>query len=71
MNDNNFEEIFAWGKERGMKLHTSVSRLCVDGVYGMYATKDIPKFTVIAQYPKKTYSLYWITSNTPKKHLTL
>jgi len=53
MNDNNFEEIFAWGKERGLKLHTSVSRLCVDGVYGMYATKDIPKFTVIAQYPKK------------------
>jgi len=54
MDDNNFDEIFSWGKERGLKLHSCVSRLCVDGVYGMYATKDIPKFTVIAQYPKKS-----------------
>jgi len=53
MVDNNFNEVLAWSQEQGLMLHASIERLCVDGVYGMYAASDIPKNTVLSHYPKE------------------
>ena len=40
-----------WALAHGLFLHPSIERREVNGIYGMYATADIPKETLLASFP--------------------
>jgi len=51
MCEEQYQKCLAWGVENGLKLDSRIERKKINGVYGMYATEDIPGDTVIASYP--------------------
>ncbi|MDX1451644.1 MAG: SET domain-containing protein [Oleiphilaceae bacterium] len=51
MNSQDFAETVSWAQARGMKLHPHMEHKCVDGIYGVYATADIPQYTELLRYP--------------------
>ena len=42
-----------WATARGLFLHKALERKQVNGVFGMYATSDIPANTIVASFPVK------------------
>jgi len=48
---NQYEECLSYSKELGLELDPRVQRKQVNGIYGMYATEQIPEGTVFASFP--------------------
>lgn len=53
MNSVDFAETVKWATPRGLKLHPNMEHKCVNGIYGVYATADIPQYTELVSYPIK------------------
>ncbi|GAF68433.1 unnamed protein product, partial [marine sediment metagenome] len=50
----NFKEFLEWITKHNGFLHESIIRKKVNGIFGMYATQNIPKNTVLTKLPYKT-----------------
>lgn len=46
-----FLETAHWAAQRGLKMHPHLEHKAVNGVYGIYATQNIPRFTLLLSYP--------------------
>jgi hypothetical protein len=46
-----YQDVLVWAEERGFSLHEAAERRCVNGLWGMFATEDIPKGTAFASFP--------------------
>lgn len=55
MTNTEYSELLNWAKDRGYELHPSIEYKIVDGIGGMYATKDIPKSTVLYTGPVSVF----------------
>jgi hypothetical protein len=53
MTTASFEELLEWGKTQGLKFHPGVQRKIVNGIPGLYANRDIPARSILAQFPDK------------------
>ncbi|MFT6029860.1 MAG: hypothetical protein ACI8O8_001600 [Oleiphilaceae bacterium] len=53
MNSVDFAETVKWATPKGLKLHPNMEHKCVNGIYGVYATADIPQYTLLVSYPIK------------------
>ncbi len=51
METQKFIETVQWASQRGLKIHPHLQHKKVDGVYGIYATQHIPRFTLLLTYP--------------------
>lgn len=51
MSQDIFQAQLEWANERGLFLHSSLTRKSVKGVYGMYADAPIKKNTLLASFP--------------------
>jgi hypothetical protein len=50
MNDI-YEEQLSWAKQRGLYIDPRIERKCVNGVWGLFATDDIPANTKLISFP--------------------
>lgn len=55
MKDVGYDNLLNWASGRGYELHPSIEYKIVDGIGGMYATKDIPKSTVLYTGPVSVF----------------
>ena len=53
MNSVDFADTVEWATPKGLKLHPHMEHKCVNGIYGVYATADIPQYTLLVSYPIK------------------
>lgn len=73
MESDLFETTLSWARKEGLFLHEHLERKCKDGVWGMYATQDIDKNTVLASFPLEnliqTEDNYPLNTSTSAKHI--
>ncbi len=53
MEERKYEKCLSWALDQGLEMDERIERKKVDGVYGMYAKKPIPKNTILASFPKQ------------------
>tara|TARA_R110002049_G_scaffold82438_2_gene209790 strand:+ start:289 stop:1458 length:1170 start_codon:yes stop_codon:yes gene_type:complete len=53
MNSVDFAETVKWATPRGLTLHPNMEHKCINGIYGVYATADIPQYSLLVSYPIK------------------
>jgi hypothetical protein len=51
MSTRNYNSFLDTALSEGLNIHKGIERRCVDGVYGMYATKKIPKLEQLVRFP--------------------
>jgi len=51
MSEERYQKCLSWCADHGLKLDARIERKKVNGIYGMYATEDIPKDTVFVSFP--------------------
>ena len=67
MDNENYIETVKWAAQKGLRLFPHMEHRCVDGIWGMYATADIPKNTVLVCYPINNVLPLIANFNYPKK----
>jgi hypothetical protein len=53
MEQEKYNQVLAQAKENGLVMHPSISRKCINGVHGMYASGDISANELLVSYPVK------------------
>jgi len=51
MSETQYQKCLSWSVDHGLELDARIERKKVNGLYGMYATEDIPKDTILVSFP--------------------